>query len=176
MADDYNVFLGIVAIILGILIIAFPLISIFTLSVLVGIGILFLGIWFFVQASRLWTISKAVSIAYLILGIIAIVAGIGTMGNVYALSFLASFIIYLTGFFLLISGILTLFTGVGSTAKGIGGLGVVLGILFLIIGVYALNPIYLAFIIGIWLIFDGISLFFVSPTEPESVPEQEEST
>ena len=141
-----------------------------------GIGILFLGIWFFVQASRVWASNKAVSIAYLILGIIAIVAGIGTMGNIYALSFLASIIIYLTGFFLLISGILTLFTGVGSTAKGIGGLGVVLGILFLIVGIYALNPIYLAFIIGIWLIFDGISLFFVSPTEPESVSEQEEST
>ena len=76
MADDKNMLIGILAIILGILVICFPLISIFTLSVLVGIGILFLGIWLLVQTFRVWDISKSASITYLIFGIIAIVAGI----------------------------------------------------------------------------------------------------
>jgi uncharacterized membrane protein HdeD (DUF308 family) len=165
MADEKNMLIGILAIILGILVIAFPLISVFTLSVLVGIGILFLGIWFLVQTFRVWESSKAASIAYLILGIIAIVAGIGMVGNILALSFLASFIIYLAGFFMLISGILTLFTGEGGAGKGIGGLGILLGILYIIIGMFAWDPFYLALLIGIWLIFDGIALFFVKPSE-----------
>lgn len=165
MAEEKNMLIGILAIILGILVIAFPLISVFTLSVLVGIGILFLGIWFLVQTFRVWESSKAASIAYLILGIIAIVAGIGMVGNILALSFLASFIIYLAGFFLFISGILTLFTGEGTAGKGVGGLGIILGILYIIIGMFALNPFYLALLIGIWLIFDGIALFFVKPSE-----------
>ena len=49
MAAGRNVFLGILAIILGLLVIAFPLISVFTASVLAGLGVLFLGIWFLVQ-------------------------------------------------------------------------------------------------------------------------------
>jgi uncharacterized membrane protein HdeD (DUF308 family) len=171
MVKERNMLVGILAIILGLLVIAFPLISIFTLSVLVGIGILFLGIWFLVQTFRVWEVSKAASIAYLILGILAIVSGIGLVGNILALSFLASFVIYLAGFFLLISGILTLFTGTGSAGKGIGGMGILLGILYIIIGMFAWDPFYLALLIGIWLIFDGIALFFVNPTEMVNAPE-----
>ncbi len=167
--------MGIIAIILGIVVIAFPSISIFTFSVLAGIGILILGIWFLLKTFRVWEDSKAASIAYLILGLIAIVAGIGMMGNIYAFSFLASFIIYLAGFLLLFSGILTISTG-ERVGKGIGSMGVILGILTLIVGIFALNPYYLAIIIGIWLIFDGIGLFFVkSPEEVISELEEEKS-
>jgi len=41
MAEGRNMLLGVLAIILGILVIAFPLISIFTASVLAGLGIYF---------------------------------------------------------------------------------------------------------------------------------------
>ena len=173
--DEKNMLMGILAIILGIVVIAFPYITIFTFSVLAGIGILILGVWFLLQTSRIWEASKAASIAYLILGIIGIVAGIGMMGNIYAFSFVASFLIYLAGFLLLFSGILTLFTGTDTVGKGIGGLGVILGITYLIIGIFALNPYYLALIIGIWLIFDGIGLFFVKTPEEEIEELDEES-
>ena len=106
--DEKNVLMGILAIILGIVVIAFPYISLFTFSVMAGIGILILGIWFLLQTFSVWEDSKAVSIIYLILGLIAIVAGIGMMGDIQAFSFLTSFIIYLAGFYLLFSGILTL--------------------------------------------------------------------
>lgn len=171
--DEKNVLMGIIAIILGIVVIAFPYISIVTFSVLAGIGILILGMWFLLTTFIVWEDSKAASIAYLILGLIAIVAGIGMMGNITAFSFLASFIIYLAGFYLLFSGILTLFTGTDTVGKGIGGIGVILGITYLIIGIFALNPYYLALIIGIWLIFDGIGLFFVKSTK-EEISELEE--
>ena len=128
MAAGKNVLFCILAIILGLMVIAFPLISVFTVSVLAGLGVLFLGIWFLVQTFAVWEDSKSASIAYLILGIIAIIAGIGLVGNILALSFLASFILYLAGFFLLISGILTLFSGEGTAPKGVGAIGIILGI------------------------------------------------
>ncbi|MGZ7210160.1 MAG: DUF308 domain-containing protein [Methanobacterium sp.] len=172
MAEGKNMILGILAIILGIIIIAFPAVSAFTLSFLIGIGILLLGIWFIVQGFRLWGGSKAASIAYIILGIIAIIAGVGLVGNIVAFAFLVSFMFYLAGFFILISGILTLFTGEGGAGKGIGVLGIILGILFIYMGLFPLfAPLYLVYIIGFWLIFDGIALFFVKPSEMVNSPE-----
>jgi uncharacterized membrane protein HdeD (DUF308 family) len=165
MAEGKNILLGLLAIILGIVVMAFPLISVFTVSVLAGLGILILGIWFIVQAFAIWEGSKAASIAYLILGIIAIIAGIGLVGNILAFSFLASFVLYIAGFFLLISGILTLFSGEGTPVKGLGGLGIILGILYIILGMYAWNPVYLAWLIGLWLIFSGIFQFFAPSGE-----------
>ncbi len=160
MAAGKNVLLGILAIILGLIVIAFPLISVFTFSVLAGMGVLILGIWFLVQAFSVWESSKGISIAYLILGIIAIIAGIGLVGNILAMSFLASFILYLAGFFLFMSGVITLFTSPGGSAKGVGVLGIIIGIMYLILGFYAWDPFYLALLIGIWLIISGVFEIF----------------
>jgi hypothetical protein len=160
MAENKNVLLGVVAIILGLIVIAFPMISIFTVSILAGLGVLALGIWFLVQGFSGWKISKGTSILNLILGIIAIIAGIGLVGNIVELSFLASFILYLAGFFLFMSGVITLFTGEGGSAKGVGVLGILMGIIYIILGLYAWNPFYLAALIGIWLIISGIFEIF----------------
>ncbi|EKQ55784.1 MAG: hypothetical protein B655_0282 [Methanobacterium sp. Maddingley MBC34] len=165
MAEGNNVLLGVLAIILGILVMVFPIFSVFTASVLAGLAILFLGIWLLAQSFGTWSASKGASIAYLILGIIAIVGGIGLFGDVLALSFLASFWLYFAGFFLIVSGIMSFFTQEGTTGKGVGGLGVILGILYIILGAYAWNPLYLAFLIGFWLIIQGVTLFFVNPSD-----------
>ena len=163
MAEGNNVLLGILAIILGILVMAFPLFSVFTASVLAGFAIVFLGIWLLVQSFGIWGTSKGASIAYLILGLIAIIGGIGLFGSILAFSFLASFWLYFAGFFLIISGIMSLFTKEGTAGKGAGGLGIILGILYVILGAYAWNPFYLAFLIGIFLIIEGISIMLVGP-------------
>jgi uncharacterized membrane protein HdeD (DUF308 family) len=160
-----NYLLGILAVILGILVIAFPLFSVFTASVLARFAIIFLGIWLLVPSFGVWSTSKAGSVAYLILGLIAIIGGIGLFGNILAFSFLASFWLFFAGFFLIIAGIISLFAKEGTATKGSGGLGVILGILYIILASYAWNPYYLAALIGIWLIIDGIALFFVSPSE-----------
>ena len=165
MVKEGNILLGILAIILGILVMIFPLFSVFTVSLIAGIGVLFLGIWLLIQSFGVWEGNKGVSIAYLILGILAIILGIGLFGNIVAFSFLVSLAIYIAGFFLLLSGILSLFSKEGTVGKGSGVLGIILGILYMILAAYAWNPIYLAFLIGIWLIIDGIALFFVKPVE-----------
>lgn len=163
MAEGNNFLLGILAIILGILVIAFPLFSVFTASVLAGFAVIFLGIWLILQSSGTWSTSKGASIVFLILGFIAIIGGIGLFGHILVFSILASFWLYFAGFFLIISGIMSLFVKEGTAGKGAGGLGVILGILYIILGAYAWNPIYLAFLIGIWLIIEGITLMFVGP-------------
>lgn len=165
MAEGNNVLLGILAIILGILVIAFPLLSVFTASVMAGFAILFLGIWLLVQSFGTWEASKAASMAFLILGLIAIVCGIGLFGHILLFSFLASIWFFFAGFFLILSGIMSLFAKKGIAAKGAGGIGVILGIIYIILASFAWNPYYLALLIGIWLIIDGIALFFVSPSD-----------
>jgi uncharacterized membrane protein HdeD (DUF308 family) len=165
MAEGSNILAGILAIILGILVMAFPLFSVFTASVLAGFAIIFLGIWLLAQSFGVWGSSKWASIAYLILGIIVIVCGIGLFGGVLAFSFLVSFLAYFAGFFLIISGIMSFFTKEAVYGKGSGILGILLGIIYIIIAPLLANPYYLALFIGIWLIIEGITFFFAGPSE-----------
>ena len=165
MAEGNNVLMGILAIILGILIIAFPLFSVFTVSVLAGLAVIFVGIWLLAQSFGTWSASKGASIAYLILGILGIIVGIGLFGNILAFSAFTSFLLYFAGFFMIIAGIMSFFVKEGAYGKGSGAMGIILGILYIILAAYAWNPYYLALLIGIWLIIDGIALFFVNPSD-----------
>jgi uncharacterized membrane protein HdeD (DUF308 family) len=165
MAEGRNVLLGILAILLGLIVIAFPLISVLLLSSIVGIGLIFIGVWLLAQSFEIWGSNKGISIAALILGILGIIVGIGLFGKILAFSILVGLIIYIGGLFLIISGIISLVSGQGSAGRWGGILGIILGILYIIIGVYALNPLYLAFIIGLWLVITGLFMI-ISPAPP----------
>jgi membrane protein HdeD len=160
-----NVLSGILAIILGILIMAFPLFSVFTLSVLTGFGLLLIGIWLLVMSFESWSSSKGMSIAALILGLIGIIVGIGLFGSILAFSIFVSLVIYIGGIFLILAGIIALISGKGAAGRWGGLLGIILGILYLIIGIYALNPLYLAWLIGIFLVLTGIFQIFLPAAE-----------
>jgi uncharacterized membrane protein HdeD (DUF308 family) len=163
--SESKVLTGVLAIILGILVMAFPLLTVFTLSVLTGFGLLLIGIWLLAMAYETWSSSKGMSILALILGILGIIVGIGLFGKILAFSILAGMVIYIGGFFLIIAGIVALVSGKGPGRWG-GLLGIILGILYLIIGIYALNPLYLAWLIGIFLILNGIfQIFLPNPEE-----------
>jgi membrane protein HdeD len=155
-----NVLSGILAIILGLLIIAFPMISIFTLDIITGLGLILIGIWLLFMSFESWKSSKAVSILALILGILGIIVGIGIFGKILAFSIFIGLLIYVGGFFLIITGVVALLSGKGPGRWG-GMLGIILGVIYLIIGLYALNPLYLAFLIGLFLIISGIFQIFM---------------
>ena len=165
MAEERNVLLGILAILLGLIVIAFPLISVFVLSGIVGIGLIFIGVWLLAQSFEIWSSSKGVSIVALILGILGIIVGIGLFGKILAFSILVGLLIYIGGLFLIISGIIHLVSGQGTAGRWGGILGIILGILYIIVGLYALNPLYLAFIIGLWLILTGLFMI-ITPAPP----------
>lgn len=162
-----NMLLGILAIILGLAVIAFPLISVFLVTDIVAIGIIFIGVWLLTQSIVSWESSKALSIFALIVGILGIVVGIGLFGKILAFSILVGLVIYIGGFFLIISGIVGLVSGAGNSGRAGGLLGIILGILYIIIGLYAFNPLYLALLIGIWLIITGLFMVF-TPETPET--------
>jgi uncharacterized membrane protein HdeD (DUF308 family) len=168
MAEGKNTLFGILAILLGLIVMAFPLISVFLVSDIVAIGIIFIGVWLLAQSVQSWNTSKGLSIATLILGIIGIIVGIGLFGKIVAFSILVGLVIYIGGLFLIISGIISLVSGQGNAGRMGGLLGIILGILYLIVGIYALNPIYLAFLIALWLILTGVFMIF-TPEEPVAV-------
>ena len=169
MAEGRTTLLGILAILLGLIVMAFPLISVFVASAVVGLGLIFIGVWLLAQSFELWSSSKGISIAALILGILGIVVGIGLFGKILAFSILVGLIIYIGGIFLIISGIIALVSGQGNAGRWGGLLGIILGILYIIVGLYALNPIYLAFLIGLWLVLTGLFTIFTPAETPAEI-------
>jgi len=161
MADDKNILLGILAIILGILLIAFPLLGVKAASIITGLGIIFLGIWLIIFSFGSFERNKLLSIVALILGIIGIIVGIGLFGKIVAFSIFAGMVIYLGGFFLIILGIIEFFSGAGPSPKTRGLAGILLGILYILVGLYAFNPFYLGSLIGIFLLLEGIMAIFL---------------
>jgi membrane protein HdeD len=169
MNEGKNTLIGILAIILGLIVIVFPLVSVLTFSVLMGLGIIFLGIWFFTQSFHVWEKNLAAGIADLLLGIIAILFGIVFLGDVRAFEFLTFLAIYIVGLFLIIAGLMALFSGKDLKARVIGILGIIFGILYFILGMYVANPLFLAIIIGAFLILAGIMEIFIVPSEKQEI-------
>lgn len=168
-----NMILGFLAIVLGILVIAFPLISVFTASIIAGLGILFAGIWLLARSIDIVEKSFGKAIVLLLIGIIGIIAGIGIMGKLVAFGILASFAMYIAGIFLIMAGALSMFSDLDTKSKGIGGIGIVLGFLVIFLGFYAYNPFYLAILIGFALIIFGFSKLL--ETTKTEVEEEEKS-
>ncbi|MBU4535877.1 MAG: DUF308 domain-containing protein [Euryarchaeota archaeon] len=160
-----NTLLAILTIILGLLVITFPLFSIFTVSVLAGLGVIFIGIWLISLSFGSWALNKTVSLLYLLFGIMALILGLGLFGSIIAISVLASLWFYIGGFFLIIAGIMGLFAREGTINKGSNVVIILLGIIYVLLGSWAWDPYFLALIIGLSLIIDGISLFFANPSE-----------
>ncbi|MCL2687349.1 MAG: DUF308 domain-containing protein [Methanobrevibacter sp.] len=151
--------IGILAIIFGILIMVFPFISQEVLSAMAGIGILILGIYFLIAGPSVWSLSKAASILYIIIGILGLLAGIMLIGNVLLFGALVSLYLYITGVMLLFGGLIGLLARSDMMTKAAAVLMMILGIITIVLGYFALlSPIYVAIILGISLVIDGISM------------------
>jgi membrane protein HdeD len=154
MVNEKNLLLGILGILLGIIVIVFPLISIFTVNAIAGIGIIFIGIWILIKSLK--NDSLAAGVAGLIVALFAIMMGIVFIGDIKAFEFFTFIALYVVGFFIALAGLTSLISGEGLKGKAIGALGIIIGILFVIIGTYAANPLVLAAMIGAFLIIAGI--------------------
>jgi uncharacterized membrane protein HdeD (DUF308 family) len=155
---------------LGLIVIVFPLISLFTINDIAGIGIIFLGIWFLAQSFK--NESLAAGVAGLLLAIFAILLGIVFIKDIKAFQFFTFVALYIVGFFIALAGITSLITGEGLKGKAIGALGIIIGILFVVVGSYVGNPLVLAAIIGAFLIIAGImEVFDLFGENKEKIPE-----
>jgi len=156
-----NVIVGILAIILGLIVLAFPLAGLVAASVLTGFVILMIAIWLLIVGGSQLETSKTAGILNLVLGIIVLIIGIGLIFSPALFAFLAGFLLYLAGIFMIIAGIIALASrNEFKNATWAGVLGIILGILYIILGTFAFDPIYLGVLIGIWLVISGILALF----------------
>jgi len=156
-----NVIVGILAIILGLIVLAFPLAGLVAASVLTGFVILMIAIWLLIVGGSQLETSKTAGILNLVLGIIVLIIGIGLIFSPALFAFLTGFLLYLAGIFMIIAGIIALASrNEFKNATWAGVLGIILGILYIILGTFAFDPIYLGVLIGIWLVISGILALF----------------
>jgi uncharacterized membrane protein HdeD (DUF308 family) len=146
---------GLILIVLGLVIIAFPLLGVIPFSVLTGLAVLFLGVGLITAGITTLAESRAMGIVELTLGVLAIILGIGFVFNPSLFSVVAAIFVFIAGLFLIISGIVALATRVGGNIWT-GLIAIVLGIIYLIVAIYVANPLYLGILIGLWLLITGI--------------------
>ncbi len=156
MVETKNLLIGLFAIIMGIFVMAFPLIGVFAASIIDGTFCLVISLWIVMHAIHDWKVNKTNSSAFLVLGIIGLIIGLLIIGNINLYAFLFGITFYIAGLILFIAGLLFIFMGEDRNTRVIGILGVIIGIVSIILGYYSMNPLFVALIIGFFLIIYGI--------------------
>ncbi len=152
-----NKFVSLLAIILGIMIIACPILGIIGASSLLGFSILLISIFLLVSGVAIMDYNTSGAIIDLIIGIILLFLSIGLIFNPSLFTFLAEISLYLAGIVLIIVGVVALLNNRNFRfGLYIGISGILLGLLYIIIGSYISNPVILGTLIGLWLIITGI--------------------
>ena len=150
---------ALVLIILGLIVMAFPLLGIIPLAVLTGVAVLFLGIGLILTGINAMGQNAAMGIIELILGILAIILGIGFVFNPALFSFVAALFVFIAGIFLIIAGIAGIATKAGGN-RWTGVVALILGIIYIIVAYLIKDPLYLGILIGLWLLITGIIYLF----------------
>lgn len=152
-----NKFISLLAIILGIIIIAFPMIGVIGTSSLIGLSVLLISIYLLVAGVAITDYNKSGAIIDLILGIILLFLSLGLIFNPNLFAFLAEISLYLAGIVLIIVGVVALVNNRHARfGFYIGVSGIILGLLYIIVGTYVADPIILGTLIGLWLVITGV--------------------
>lgn len=151
---------GILSIVIGLIFILFPIFSTGLVSLIVGLSLLFFGISSLFMG---WNMRKEYDLypkVSIIIGIIAIIFGFIFIFYIEALPFLVAIQFYIVGFIMIIFGISGLLSKMTKISTFTSVLVLIMGIVAIALAVFtAEQPIYIAIIIGIVLIIEGINLF-----------------
>ncbi|WP_406536385.1 DUF308 domain-containing protein [Methanobrevibacter sp.] len=141
---------GILSILLGLIFIIFPVFSTATLSIFIGLSLVFFGIALIISGF------SAVNI---IIGILAIIVGLVFVFNISALSFIFGIQFYIIGILLILGGIVGLLSDSG-VSKIASVLIIILGIISFALGGFSIDqPLFAVILIGVALIIEGIGLY-----------------
>ncbi len=124
---------GIILIILGLIVLGFPMLGLIPLSWLTGFIVLFLGIGLLFAGFASMGESAGMGILQIILGIIALILGIGFIIYPSLFSWLVGFIVWIVGLFLIIAGIIGIFSKSGGSRWN-GVIAIIIGIIYVIVG------------------------------------------
>lgn len=149
--------LSIIAIILGIITIAFPMFGVIAAADILGLSVLLLAIFLLANGVSEVEYNTTRGLINTILGLIMLVISLGLIFNPSIFAFLTALTIYLAGIFLIIIGLIII-VGNRDNKYGfwMGILGILLGVIYIIIGTYINNPLILGSLIGIWLVVTGV--------------------
>ena len=150
-------FISLLAIILGLLIIIFPVMGIVGVNGLISLSVLLVSIYLLIVGTSIIDYNKTGAILNLLLGLILLLLSIFLIYNPAFLGVIAGLTLYIAGIMLIVVGLVSLINN-RSTRYGfyIGIAGVVLGLLYLIIGTFITDPIVLGTLIGASLVISGI--------------------
>lgn len=150
-------FISILAIILGLIIIIFPVMGLIEVGALIGLSILLISIYLLVVGVAIIDYNKSGAILDLVLGTVLLILSLCLIFKIAIIGFLAEITLYLAGITLIVVGLVSLINNRQSRyGFYIGIAGVVLGLLYIVIGTYVTNPIVLGTLIGLWLIISGV--------------------
>ena len=150
---------GILSIVLGLIFILFPMFSSGLVSVIVGLSLLFFGISSVYLGYNMRNEFDLYSKTTIIIGIIAIIFGFLFIFYIDALSFLIAIQFYIVGFIMIIFGISGLISRMGSISTFTSILVLIMGVIAIAVAAFSINqPVYIAIIIGIVLIIEGVAL------------------
>lgn len=103
-----NKIIGILAVILGLIIISFPMIGAIAANVTAGFSIMLMSIWLISIGVAEIDYSKTKSILNIVLGVLALILGLGLIFSPAMFSFLVGITLYLAGIILMVSGLIIL--------------------------------------------------------------------
>lgn len=150
---------GLLFVVLGLIFIIFPVFSSSFVSIVVGLSLLFFGISAAFTGFNMRRQLGYIGIATMLIGIIAIIFGFLFIFYIDALSFLISLQFYIIGFLMILFGITGLLSKSARFSAFTSILILIMGIVAIALAVFALNePIYIAIIIGLVLIIEGLAM------------------
>lgn len=155
---DLEKICGIVFMLLGLIFIIFPIFSAESVSIIVGLSLLFFGFASIANGFSIWNMSTFSKIN-LVVGIIAVIFGILFIFAINALSFLVGLQFYIIGFIMIFCGIVGIISN-STLSKTTSLLILIIGIIAIVLAVYSITePIYAAILIGLCLIIQGLRFY-----------------
>jgi uncharacterized membrane protein HdeD (DUF308 family) len=149
---------AIVLIVLGLIVLAFPILGVVPAALITGFVVLMFGVGLLLSGTSDMDENMGVGLVKVVLGIIALVLAIGVLLNPGLFAVFLGFMVFIVGLFLVIAGIMNILTAENQRMNGI--LAIIIGILYMIVGNFISNPIYLGILIGLWLLIMGILMAF----------------
>lgn len=130
------------------------------ISIIVGLSLLYFGICTaFMGFSMRRDFDNTIPNITIIIGIIAIIFGFLFLFYIDAISFITGIQFYIVGFIMIVFGITGLISKMNRISAFTSILVLIMGIIAIALAVFALNqPIFIAIIIGIVLIVEGIAM------------------
>ena len=151
--------IGLILIVIGLIVLFFPILGVIPFSLITGFIVSILGIGLLFVSVILIQESKVIGIIALILGILALILGIDFIVNPSLFSFVTALFVFIIGLLLVGVGIATIIGYLrGDVRSGI--ITLVLGLIFLVIALFVSNPSILGTLIGICIIIVGILMLF----------------